>query len=72
LKPGSQPFAGWSGGFGYEITAVDVRAAYSHTLTAAANAGVRDAVRTHIRSLFDDPSARSGFVGVIGKDVGLD
>ena len=59
-------------GFGYEITAVDVSAAYSHTLTAAANAGVWDAVRTRIRALFDDPSARSGFVAsVIGKDVGL-
>jgi hypothetical protein len=60
-------------GFGYEITAVEVRAAYSHTLTAAANAGVWDAVRTRIRALFDDPAARSGFVArVIGKEVGLD
>ena len=60
-------------GYGYEITAVDVRAAYSHTLTAAANAGVWDAVRTRIRALFDDPAARSGFVAsVIGKEVGLD
>ncbi len=60
-------------GFGHEITAVDVRAAYSHTLTAAANAGVPDAARIRIRALFDDPAARSGFVAsVIGKDVGLD
>ena len=60
-------------GHGYEITSVDVRAAYSHTLTAAANAGVEGAVRTRIRALFDDPSTRSGFVaGVIGKEVGLD
>jgi len=43
------------------------------TLTAAANAGVWDAVRTRIRALFDDPAARSGFVAsVIGKEVGLD
>jgi hypothetical protein len=35
--------------------------------------GVWDAVRTRIRALFDDPSARSGFVAsVIGKEVGLD
>jgi hypothetical protein len=60
-------------GFGYEITAVDVRAAYSYTLTAAAAAGVWDAVRSRIRALFDDPAARSGFVAsVIGKEVGLD
>ena len=60
-------------GYGYEITALDVRAAYSHTLTAAANAGVDGAVRIRIRALFDDPGARSGFVAsVIGKEVGLD
>lgn len=59
-------------GHGYEITSVDVRAAYSHTLTAAANAGVEGAVRTRIRALFDDPATRSGFVAsVIGKEVGL-
>jgi hypothetical protein len=60
-------------GFGHEITAVDIRAAYSHTSAAAANAGVWDAVRTRIRALFDDPAARSGFVAsVIGKEVGPD
>jgi hypothetical protein len=46
---------------------------YSHTLTAAANAGVDGAVRTRIRALFDDPATRSEFVAnVIGKEVGLD
>jgi hypothetical protein len=60
-------------GYGYEVTSVDVRAAYSHTLTAAANAGVDGAVRTRIRALFDDPATRSEFVAsVIGKEVGLD
>ena len=60
-------------GYGYEITSVDVRAAYSHTLTAAAHAGVDAAVRTRIHALFDDPAARSGFVAsVIGKEVDLD
>jgi len=60
-------------GYGYEVAALDVRAAYSHTLTAAANAGVDGAVRTRIRALFDDPAAHSGFVAsVIGKEVGLD
>lgn len=60
-------------GYGYEVAALDVRAAYPHTLTAAANAGVDGTVRTRIRALFDDPAARSGFVAsVIGKEVGLD
>jgi hypothetical protein len=60
-------------GYGYEVTAVDVRAAYSHTLAAAANAGGRDVVRARIRALFDDPAARSGCVAsVIGKEVDLD
>jgi len=59
-------------GFGYEITALDVRAAYCHTLKAADNAGVRGAVEPRIRALFDEPAARSGFVaGIIGKEVGL-
>ena len=60
-------------GYGYEITSTDVRAAYLHTLTAATNAGVRPAVQTRIRALFDNTVARSGFVAsIIGKDVGLD
>ncbi len=55
------------------MTTVDVRAAYSHTLTAAANTGVREAVRARICALFDEPAARTGFVAsVIGKDVDLD
>ena len=60
-------------GYGYEITSSDVRAAYLHTLTAATNAGVRPAVQTRIRALFDNTVARSGFLAsIIGKDVGLD
>jgi hypothetical protein len=60
-------------GYGYEVTTADVRAAYSHTVTAAASAGIGDAVRARIRALFDDPAARGGFVAsVIGSEVGLD
>ena len=60
-------------GDGCEIAPLDVRAVYSHTLTAAASAGVDGAVRTRIRALFDDPAARSGFVAsVIGKEMDLD
>jgi hypothetical protein len=60
-------------GYGYEVAPLDVRVAYSNALTAAANAGVDEAVRTRIRALFDDPATRGGFVArVIGKEVGLD
>jgi hypothetical protein len=60
-------------GYGYEVTSADVWAAYSHTVTAAASAGIRDAVRARIRALFDDAAARGGFVAcVIGREVGLD
>jgi len=42
-------------------------------VTAAASAGIRDAVGVRIRALFDDPAARGGFVAnVIGREVGLD
>lgn len=42
-------------------------------LEGRTNAGVDGAVRTRIRALVDDPSARSGFVAsVIGKEMGLD
>ena len=59
--------------YGYEVTSVNVRAACSHTLKRAANAGVRAAVQTRIGALFDNPAARSGFVAsVIGKEMGLD
>ena len=34
-------------GYGYEVRALDVRTAYSHTLTAAANAGVAGAAGPH-------------------------
>jgi len=60
------------GGYGYEITSLDVRAAYAHTLTAATNAGVREATEQRIRSLFNHPTARTGFVAdVIGRELGL-
>jgi hypothetical protein len=60
------------GGYGYEMTSLDVRAAYAHTLTAATNAGVREATEQRIRSLFNHPTARTGFVAdVIGREPGL-
>lgn len=60
-------------GCGYEVTAADVMAAYSHTVTAAGHAGAEDAVRTRIRDLFADPAARAGFAGrVLGAALARD
>lgn len=60
------------GGYGYEITSLDVRAAYAHTLTAASNACVREATEQRFRSLFNHPTARTGLVAdVIGRELGL-
>jgi hypothetical protein len=54
------------------MTSLDVRAAYAHTLTAATNAGVREATEQRIRSLFNHPTARTGFIAdVIGRELGL-
>lgn len=58
-------------GYGYEVTTVDVRAAYSHTMTAAANARVSDTIRTRIRALFDTPAALRFVASVIVTKVGL-
>ncbi len=59
-------------GYGYEITGLDVWAAYNHTLSAATNAGVREATLGRIRALFDSPTARSGFVAsIIGRELAL-
>lgn len=52
-------------GHGYDITGLDVWAAYNHTLAAATNAGVGDATRDRIRALFDSPTARSGFAASV-------
>ena len=46
-------------GHGYEITAMDVWAAYHQTLSAATNAGVREETLDRIRACFDSPAARS-------------
>jgi hypothetical protein len=59
-------------GHGYEITSADVRAAYTHTIKAAANAPAADTIRSRIRALIDNANARDGFVAtIIGRDVGL-
>jgi hypothetical protein len=59
-------------GHGYEITSMDVWAAYHQTLAAATTAGVGDAARDRIRELFDNSAARSGFAAsVLGPALDL-
>jgi hypothetical protein len=48
-------------GYGYDITAADVRAAYQHTMRAAEYAGRSDEVRHHIRHLAAS-DGQGGFV----------
>ena len=59
-------------GQGYEITGIDVWAAYHQTLAAATNAGVRDEALARIRAHFGSPAARSGFAAsVLGPALDL-
>lgn len=59
-------------GHGYEITGIDVWAAYDHTIKAARNAGRDDTIHARIRALIDGAGAGGGFVvGIIGRELGL-
>lgn len=49
-------------GFGYDITSADVLAAYSHTMKAAAHAGVADETRARIRDLVSRETFGERFV----------
>lgn len=60
-------------GHGYEITGLDVWAAYQETLSAATNAGVREETLGRIRACFENPAARRGFAaGVLGPTLDLE
>jgi hypothetical protein len=57
-------------GHGYEITSVDVRAAYHHTMKAAERAGLSDDVRARVRSIVASGKIRSGFVSeILARDL---
>ena len=59
-------------GHGYEVTGVDVWAAYHETLAAATNAGRREDTLGRIRACFEGPVARSGFAAsVLGTALDL-
>ena len=57
-----------SAGFGYEITGIDVRAAYSYTINAAERIGRRDEVQKRIRALV---TGHRFLVEVLGPELGL-
>lgn len=58
-------------GHGYEITSIDVWAAYAHTIKAAENAGRGDTIQTRIRALIDGAGADGFVAGIIGRELGL-
>jgi hypothetical protein len=59
-------------GYGYEVTAADVRAAYSHALEAAERIGCGDTARDRARQLVAAETAGGRLVaGVLGREVGV-
>ena len=59
----------WLGeGFGYEVSGVDVWAAYSHTLNAAERVGRCDEVREGVRIFV---TGHRFLVKVLGRDLGV-
>ena len=59
-------------GYGYEITALDVLNAYTHTMEAAENDGRIDEIGRRIRDLATRESAAEGFVArVLARKLGL-
>jgi hypothetical protein len=59
-------------GYGYEITGLDVSAAYTNTMKAAEKAGRAGEVRSRIRTLVASETHRDKFVTrILGRDLGL-
>jgi len=59
-------------GYGYEVTGADVWSAYTHTLEAAARAGIIEPTRERIRSLVAAETFGERFVNrVLGRELGL-
>jgi len=61
-------------GYGYDITALDVRNAYTYTMQAAATAGCAEATRERIRAVVaQEPPGGDHFVSrVLGRELGLE
>lgn len=59
-------------GYGYEITAIEVREAYNYTLIAAENQGCKQETFERIRKLVKSQSSGQRFAAtVIGRELGL-
>ncbi len=59
-------------GHGYEITGADVWSAYTHTMEAAARAGITEPTRERIRKLVATETRGERFVTkVLGRELGL-
>jgi hypothetical protein len=58
-------------GHGYEVTALDVHSAYTHTMNAAKRAGRADEIRALIRHYVTDGPLREFMTTVLGRELGL-
>ena len=59
-------------GYGYEITGLDVRSAYAHTMKAAENVGCADETQQRVRALVMRESFGERFVTkILGRQLGL-
>jgi hypothetical protein len=59
-------------GYGYEITGLDVHAAYAHTMKAAEYAGITEDTERRIRALVSKESFGERFVTkILGRQLGL-
>ncbi|MBL6968566.1 MAG: hypothetical protein ISR62_09120 [Desulfobacteraceae bacterium] len=59
-------------GYGYDITGMDVREAYDHTMTAAENAGCRGEAFDRVRKLVSAEVFGERFVTkILGRELGL-
>jgi hypothetical protein len=58
-------------GHGYEVTALDVHSAYTHTMNAAQRAGRADEIRSLIRHYVTDGPLREFMTKVLGRQLDL-
>jgi hypothetical protein len=58
-------------GHGYEITALDVNSAYTHTMNAARRAGRAEEIRSLIRRYVTDGPLHEFMTKVLGRDLDL-
>jgi hypothetical protein len=59
-------------GHGYEVTALDVLSAHTHTMSAARRAGRTDEIRSVIRHHVTDGPRREFMMSVLARELGLE